>query len=312
MSSETGEIYPNQRNDHGDCEGSTTVPVVAKNEPVPVTLGQRLNKLELPAFTFTEAAYQPCTELPPHIHGASSFCLTLSGYGVELNGALVENTRPGTLIIRPPGQVHSDRFGPVGARTFITEVNPEWLNTFHEFSRIFADARYLHGGLIPSLALRIYQESRIKDGAASIIVEGLMLELLGSASRWLVEPPVRIPPWLKMARDLCHCQFNDPLTLMGIAEVAGVHPTHLARAFKKHYRCTVGDYLRRLRLDWASKQLANSEDSVAEIAVAAGFYDQSHFIHTLKRLTGLTPAEIRASRVREAGIRAADERASRG
>lgn len=295
MSSKIQELHPNRRNDRGDCEGSTAVKAIAANEPVPVTLGQRLNKLELADFTFTEAAYQPCTVLPPHIHAAASFCLTLSGQGVEINGKTVEITRPGTVIVRPPGQIHSDRFGPLGARTFITEVNPKWLKTFYEFSRVFEDARYLHGGLIPALALRVYQESRVRDSAAPIIVEGLMLELLGNASRWLVKPPVRIPPWLKMARDLLHSQFNDPLTLLGIAQVVGVHPTHLARAFKQHYRSTVGDYVRQLRLDWASKRLAESEDSVAEIAAAAGFYDQSHFIHTLKRFTGLTPAEIRAS-----------------
>jgi AraC family transcriptional regulator len=297
--------WDNSCND-GDVHALTT------REPIsPATLGHQLNKLELGDFTFTEATYAPCTVLPPHIHAHDSFCLTLAGQGSETNGTLVENTRPGTMIIRPAGQVHSDRFGPMVTRTFISEVNPTWLKNFSEFSRVFQDVKYLHGGLIPSLALRIYQESRLKDSAARIVVEGLMLELLGSASRWLVKPPVRVPPWLKAARDLLHSHFNDSLNLIAIAQVVGVHPTHLARAFKQHYRSTVGDYVRRLRLDWSSKQLADSDDSIAEIAVAAGFYDQSHFIHTFKRFTGLTPAEFRSSFMGKQQ-RAADERGFRG
>jgi AraC family transcriptional regulator len=275
-------------------ERAETQPAL-NSSPKPTTLGRSLNKLELRNFTFTETVYAPGTELPPHIHAHASFCTTLCGHGVETCEGTVENTGPGTVIIRPAGQLHSDRFGPTVTRSFISEVSPEWLANFTEFSRVFQEVRYLHGGLIPSLALRIYQESRVKDNAASIVVEGLMLELLGNAARWLVKPPLRVPPWLERARDLLHSQFQDPLSLMSIAETVDVHPTHLARAFKQHYRSTVGDYLRHLRLDWSSKQLVSGGESIAAIAAAAGFYDQSHFIHTFKRFTGLTPAEFRAA-----------------
>ena len=62
----------------------------------------------------------------------------------------------------------------------------------------------------------------------------------------------------------------------------------------EHYRTTVGEYVRRLRLDWATRQLSETEVSITEIALAAGFYDQSHFSHLFKQHTGFTPAEFRA------------------
>jgi AraC family transcriptional regulator len=148
---------------------------------------------------------------------------------------------------------------------------------------------------VPGLALRIYHESRIKDGVAPVIVEGLVLEMLGHASRSLCKTPVRAPRWLTQARDLLHGHFNDSVNLVEISRVVGVHPTHLARSFKKHFRSTVGEYVRRLRLDWAMRQLSESEDSIAEIAAAAGFYDQSHFSHLFKQHTGFSPAEFRAA-----------------
>jgi AraC family transcriptional regulator len=149
------------------------------------------------------------------------------------------------------------------------------------------------------MARRIYRESKIADSAAPMVVEGLILEFLGNASRSLFRPPVRIPPWLEQVRDLCHARFAEPLTLGDIAKSVGAHPTHIARSFKKHYGSTVGEYIRGLRLDWAAARLETTEDPIADIAAAAGFYDQSHFSHHFKKYLGASPLEFRASRTRK-------------
>ncbi|HEY0365746.1 MAG TPA: AraC family transcriptional regulator, partial [Pyrinomonadaceae bacterium] len=203
-------------------------------------------------------------------------------------------TEPGGVIMRGPHLLHADQYGAVPHHGFMIELEHKWLNTCRHFLRVFDDYRQFSGGLVPALALRIYRESRVKDSIAPIIVEGLMLEMLGHASRSLIKAPVRPPVWLTQARDIVHGRFNDSLNLVEIANTVGVHPTHLARTFKKHYRTTVGEYVRALRLDWATRQLSETEDSIAEIASAAGFYDQSHFSHLFKQHTGFTPAEFRA------------------
>lgn len=71
------------------------------------------------------------------------------------------------------------------------------------------------------------------------------------------------------------------------------HPAHLARVFRKHYRCSVGQYVRRMRVDLAARQLAGSRCSIAEIAAQLGFADQSHFSRVFVKLIGLTPARYR-------------------
>jgi AraC-like DNA-binding protein len=79
-----------------------------------------------------------------------------------------------------------------------------------------------------------------------------------------------------------------------VAESIGIHPVHLAREFRKHYHCTVGEYLRRLRIEHASRKLIESDSSLVDISEAAGFADQSHFGRTFKRLMGITPNGYRA------------------
>jgi len=253
-----------------------------------------LSKLKVSDLTLRETLHAPYSILPTHVHDAASICLTLTGQGLELiNGERIV-TEAGCVITRAPKLKHADQYGAVPHRSFMIELEDKWLNTCRHFLSVFEGHRHFAGGPVPALALRIYRESRIKDTVAPIIVEGLMLELLGHASRSLIKSPVRLPVWLMQARELLHGRFNDSLSLIEVATVVGVHPTHLARSFKKHYRTTVGEYVRRLRLDWATRRLSESEDSISDIASAAGFYDQSHFSHLFKQHTGFTPAEFRA------------------
>jgi AraC family transcriptional regulator len=150
--------------------------------------------------------------------------------------------------------------------------------------------------MMPVLTMRIYKEFRLMDSASALSIEALTLEVLAQATRRNLEGwPSPAPRWLREARDLIHEQFSQPVSLSSIAETVGVHPAHLAKTFRKHYHCTVGEYIRRLRLDYAVQELTRSNQSLAEIALAAGFYDQSHFTHAFKLHTGMTPAEVRAA-----------------
>ena len=270
-------------------------PVKFENPSIPIPACQELNTLKLPSLTLTEKLRAPNQMLPPHVHRTPSVCLTLTGQVVEIVNGTRLLAHPGCVIIRGAEIKHANEYGPTPHRTFFIELEHKWLDACRHFSSVFEDHRIFAGGPVPALALRIYHESRIKDGVAPLIVEGLMLEMLGHASRSIIKVPLRAPRWLTQARDLLHGRFADSLNLVEIATSVGVHPTHLARTFKKYYRTTVGEYLRRLRLDWAMRQLSESKDSIADIASAAGFYDQSHFSHLFKQHTGFTPAEFRAA-----------------
>jgi AraC family transcriptional regulator len=75
----------------------------------------------------------------------------------------------------------------------------------------------------------------------------------------------------------------------------GVHPVTLARGFRRAYGCSVGAYLRRLRVARAAQRLAETDDALAEIALEAGFADQSHFSNLFRRETGVSPSAFRRS-----------------
>jgi AraC family transcriptional regulator len=121
------------------------------------------------------------------------------------------------------------------------------------------------------------------------------LELLAVASRrhTAAIKHKSAPRWLSNIRATLHDRFNERLRIADLAASAEVHPVYLARVFREHYGRTPGAYLRRVRIDWAAQQLANSSARpIIEIALLAGFSDQSHFTQAFKREIGLTPAQF--------------------
>jgi len=120
--------------------------------------------------------------------------------------------------------------------------------------------------------------------------------MLAEVSRRQVRVSDHKPPrWLAQALELLREQFSEHLTIAYLARSVGVHPVHLAREFRKFYRCTIGEYIRQLRIEYACRKLSISDASLAAIASGAGFSDQSHFSRTFKRLVDMTPAQYRAA-----------------
>ena len=163
-----------------------------------------------------------------------------------------------------------------------------------EHSVIPNDSVDFQNPLLTTLTARLYGEFRRMDSISSLALEGVTLEMIAEVSRLSVrKPSLPFTCRVERAKEIIHAHFSDHLTLSFIAESIGTHPVYLAREFRRRYHCTVGEYVRHLRIQFACHEMANSDATIAEIASASGFFDQSHFTSTFKRLTGTTPAEYR-------------------
>jgi AraC family transcriptional regulator len=192
--------------------------------------------------------------------------------------------------------LHSDHFGTLDVRCFIIETESKWLTSIEERSIHLNEPQSLQGPPLSWLAMKLRNEARQADDFTSLTIEGLMLELVAEIARISLTTSARRPPrWLNHTREVLHEHFAQQMSLTEIAACVGVHPVYLATVFRQHYNCTVGEYVRRLRVEFASRELSNTATPLAEIALAAGFAHQSHFARTFKRLTGLTPAQYRSA-----------------
>jgi len=93
-----------------------------------------------------------------------------------------------------------------------------------------------------------------------------------------------------------HNNYARELSLTDIAEAVHLSRFHLARVFKHSLGVSPHQYLIRLRVNNAGWLLSAGADerSVAEVASAVGFADQSHLTRHFKRVTGITPRQFRA------------------
>jgi AraC-like DNA-binding protein len=103
-------------------------------------------------------------------------------------------------------------------------------------------------------------------------------------------------------------RLAEPPTVAELAEAAGCSPSTLDRRVRRVYALSPQQYVLRARVDHAAGLLSGEDLPLAEVAAAAGFYDQASFTRTFGRLTGETPAQYRrAARGAPAPLRPAGD-----
>jgi AraC family transcriptional regulator len=261
--------------------------------------GEVLAGLDTQSFAVGVKSYPPGLRIPRHEHETVVMSFSLLGSFVESNSFSRYTCERLGLSINPAGEGHASLFCAEEARCLVVEIRERDLTLIGESVRALGRPLYVRGGTTAALALRVYRELRSADAVSPLLVEGLMLELLALAARDALKGGHGSPPaWLLRARGYLHAHFSEHVSLRQLAEVVGVHPAHLSRMFRRYYARAVGEYVRGLRLDKSARELADPERTLAEIAAAAGFYDQSHFANAFKRHTGFTPAEFRRAQAR--------------
>jgi AraC family transcriptional regulator len=248
----------------------------------------------LPGLRLTETAYASGLKLPRHSHELAKYCFVVAGSYVETVGRHQQRRQTMTLAFHPADTSHQEAHDAPGQH-FLIELDSNWLGRAREYSAVLDQPVDLKGSGSIRLAANLYEEFRRQDNLAPLAMEGLVLELMVETSRRATGCTERRPPrWLEQLGGLLRARFAEHMALRELAATVGVHEVHLARVFRKFHGCTVGDYVRRLRVEYASRQLSTTDDALADIASTAGFSDQSHFSRTFKRHTGMMPTEFRA------------------
>lgn len=225
----------------------------------------------------------PGLYVPSHTHDLSSLAFCLEGPFEETVGNRWHRVGTGSLIVRPGGVPHANRYpSRAPSRTLILELLPQTLNDIGDAARVLDAPRCFESSRFALFRRRLEVESRAVDNVSSLAIEALVYELIVSTTRTSLTQNDGRPAWLRRVEEQLHAEFRRTISLSEIAKVAGVHPSHLAKAFRRAVGLTVGEYVRRLRVDYGATLLKQGELSLAQIAVACGFHDQSHFARVFK------------------------------
>jgi len=275
---------------------------------VPLHEDDLVHRASINGFTITEA-WSRAGRIRMHAHASFSLTILLRGAFEERYRPLhrPQDCEPGSLLIRPAGEVHENHLGRRGARTLSIELAPERLELGGKSLGPLLSLALVRETAFLDIGLALANELRREDAATPLALESLTLELLARLVR--IGESIshrRLPagvlsnaplPWLLRSRDSIHDRFREQsLRVSTLAVEAGVHPVYFARAFRRQYGFTPGEYVRRLRQEFAVSKVLDSAESLAAIALESGFADQSHMHRSFRRRLGLSPGQLRHRR----------------
>jgi AraC family transcriptional regulator len=220
-----------------------------------------------------------------HYHENAHFSFLLEGGCVERKKDRYEIT-PGKITFYQAGEFHQVISVPQPSRRINLELNP----VFFEEYRISNDAVRLAITRNPDakfLMVKMYRELQENDDFSIVSIQMLLLELVLQTARQRQE--TNWPGWVTQIRDFLHERFSEKITLNELSIAANVSPVTISRYFPKYFGCTLGEYVRKLRIEKSLSLIKTSCLSLTEIAIECGFFDQSHFTRTFKQLHGFLP-----------------------
>ena len=232
---------------------------------------------------------------PAHSHDHVCIGLVRSGEHDCRYGQKRHTVEVGDLMLVNPGQVHDGRpSGRHGRRYSMLEIDPA---SFRAISEDVVGRENLE------FQRAVVRDPRARRALAAWLgcLDEADIEAEREACALLFgrlaspEQPTKCRTEGGLAAQLRQRMREGGPTQDGIGTLAaelGASRYQLIRAFKSSYGLTPEDFRRQLRVERARSALA-SPSSLAEVATAAGFADQSHMTREFRRLVGLTPAAYR-------------------
>jgi AraC family transcriptional regulator len=257
------------------------------------TAGSRSRSRNVAGFVIAGTQYRPLAAVTPHIHALAGLAFIVAGRNAKRFGRVEHDCRPGTMTFEAPGVEHAERYGREAVRALLIEMSAARFDMVSEIMPL-RTAVCLEHAAPPTLAKRLLRELQSNDTASALAIEGLALELVAHAGR-VVDRSAKVPSWLRLIVSRLRDECRQQLTVSDLAAEAGVHPAHVARVFRTRMGCSVGEFQRRLRVEWAMAQLQWSAASLDVIALEAGFFDQSHFCRVFRGQVGVSPGQFRRS-----------------
>ncbi len=225
---------------------------------------------------FFETRHVACTGMAYHRHESPYVTVVLEGSYTEVFDDAPRTYRRGDVIVHHAREEHADHFssatrclntqlllqpdaraGPIGMSDDIAAATRRLIDAYAN-----GDREQLHRTFAQ---LRATAAGRVDEAAPPA---------------WLDEV-IRFDEWV------------EAVPLQRLAKRCGVHPTHFSREFRRYMGTTPSDHRRRMRVESASKLLLNTDRTLAHVAIACGFTDQSHLNRAFAMEVGLSPGQYR-------------------
>lgn len=247
---------------------------------------------ELPDFRLRIVQYPKAFRQPTHTHDRPSLTLVLSGTIEEVQNGTSQVAMPFSVIVKKAQVPHSDRFGPDGSKTLQISLPAAF-----ELDECVIDTErviwHTDGGAPIVPLLRLVKYIQRNSGVSASDVSLSVYEALGAfPNRDRIS--INAPLWLQRVKALIdEADPVRPLSMARLQKQAAVHPVHITRQFKRHFGCSVRDYMQYRRVRATVTLIAQGALTLTEVAHQCAFADQPHFCRAFRSIAGVSPRDYR-------------------
>jgi AraC family transcriptional regulator len=263
-------------------------------------IASRCDKIQFPhaSIECRRALYSAASSTGRHYHDDANLVFTLSGSLIQSMGSETTVLNPHSLMYVPAGEMHATTFGRRGARCFFVSIDAMWIERKLDSAKIDGSRPKITPGrsYLQPFGLKMYEEFRDPDSLSAMIVEGALLELFGRWSREGRERRQGGPGWLRSVKILLHDSSRESISLMDVSHTVGMHSSQVSREFHQAYGMTVGEYIRKLRVDYVADKLrypGRRPEALTALALEAGFSSHAHMSSVFGRITGMSPSQYK-------------------
>lgn len=266
-------------------------------QPIDVTMGSNGPSRAMGGpFRVSTASFRPELRIESHFHDWACVSVILEGrFEQRFPGRVLDCPR-GAILAKAPKERHTDRWFGAWTRHLMIEIDPARHSELGESRIVAEEIHWFQGMAVAPITYALVRELDTLDSVTPLAIEGLVFQLLANIRR-AADRPVGgdWPAWVGVARDYLHANFRTRVKLGDVAAAAGVHPDSVSRLFPKAFSCSVGAYVRRLRVEAAAELLTSSELPISIVALRVGFADQSHLTRVFKAQMGMPPGAYRSA-----------------
>ena len=277
-----------------DATGSDSVfaDAIPTHLPVGAFYGAPERALASADCRVTVTSYARAERVPRHAHSAPYLSFVMAGSYAERVGPARLECPTLALRFHPRGEEHENHFGAVGGRCFNVELSDRWNESLELLPRADGAPVILEcAGALGVKAVAAFQKGEVTK-LECVVAE--LLALCDRAARRCVAG--RRHPGIRRALEFVDANVSRRISLIEVATVAELHPTHFARTIRALTGATLGEHVRGRRLAKAETLLAQRPAAtLSTIAAECGFADHAHLTRVFRRMTGVAPRQLRAA-----------------
>lgn len=236
----------------------------------------------------------------PHLHSAVEIFFFTQGTSMVLHGSQWQRMSAGDVFVAFPNQIHGyEQSEDIRGYLLIVPVKP-YLSAYYStlmnktpVTPCLHKAQWEASGLLELLALA----ERDKATASETVMQGYLHVIMGKLLSLLTlkDSHTESDDALKKILRYLNDHYTGPVSRSDIARAVGYNESYVSHIFSDTLKTTIPDYINSMRINDASRLLAETDLPITRIASDLGFGSIRNFNRVFLKQKGVSPKEYRLS-----------------